>query len=645
MSSQLKPKMLFGTKLDQEIYEPWKQYYINYNQLKKLLKENVILQNSWNEDDEQKFVSALDENLEKVYNFQQTKYDELNNQINNLTNQLQNTSKLFELNAFLSKLDDILNNAQELDHFQRLNYTGFIKIVKKHDRLHPDFSVKPLLNVRLKNLPFHSEDYSPILYKISTIFQFLRENYDINQSLKNLSSFNDNDSSNFQSFKFWVHPDNLMEVKTTILRHLPVLIFNTPNQGEDFDNEDEDEDENEEDQNAQPNDPVINCIYFDNTNFDLYNSKLTKATNSSTLRLKWLGSLSNNLKISMEKKNFDQSSENFNINEKIVIKKKNINSLINNNLNFLNKKKTAEKDVEVFQEFGRFITDSNLQPVLRTVYKRTAFQIPGDDKVKITIDSNLLFIREDSFDQQRPIRDPTKWHRLDIDSNPNYEKFLRTGEYSKFPYSVMEIKIKKFSSKKKILWIEDLINSHLVKEIPNFSKFIHGISSLFLEDEHLDNIPFWYNELEQDIKIDPRQYFSNQETKVPKIQNDEENLNNFKKLINNQNNLNLRKSFSGSLLIGPEDLKGSNEQLKDKTRLVQGIDDDESDDEDEDEDEETSDDLGISPSMSLSNSIKNKLDIDSEDDEIELPPGVIKPESYIKNAGPLKDRTKGLVSQ
>ena len=53
-----------------------------------------------------------------------------------------------------------------------------------------------------------------------------------------------------------------------------------------------------------------------------------------------------------------------------------------------------------------FIKEYNLQPILRTTYNRTAFQIPGDDRIRIIIDSNLTFIREDSFDSQLPIRDP-----------------------------------------------------------------------------------------------------------------------------------------------------------------------------------------------------------------------------------------------
>lgn len=635
-NSSLKPKMLFGSKLSNEIYEPWKGYYLDYDYLKRLLKENVILQNSWNDKDEQEFVSHLDKNLEKVYSFQADKYEDLNNQLDDLQGVLQNPSSQFDLNNFMNSLDEILSLAQELDHFQRLNFTGFVKIVKKHDRLHPQYMVKPLLNVRLKNLPFHSEDYSPLLYKISALFQFLRENYNINESMSKLSSVHD-ETSDFQSFKFWIHPDNLMEVKTMILRHLPVLIFNSNGSGRGGDEEEEEDDYDEDEDEGETNDPIINSLYFDNPNFELYNSKLIKSNNSSTLRLKWLGNLKNHNKISLEKKCFDPNSEHFNIDEKLSIKPKNINSLLAHDLSFL-KKKADPSVVELYKRFNEFIEEYNLQPVLRTIYKRTAFQIPGEDKIRITIDSNVNFIREDSFDNQRPIRDPKEWHRLDIDSNANFEKYLRTGEYSKFPYSIMEIKVKKFSNqKRKIIWIEDLINSHLVKEIPNFSKFIHGVSSLFIEDDHLENIPFWFNELEQDIKIDPREYFDDSK-KIVK-QNHEENLSKFKAMVNDSNHLDLRKSFSGSKVFkdfDPDDSRDSIDQTKLQNDAIE--------EQSNEGDNEIPKDLDFNPQ--ISGTIQpnydnaNKLNVDSEDDEIELPPGVVKPENYLKNQGPLKIEPK-----
>ncbi|KAI5967672.1 VTC2 [Candida margitis] len=682
-------KMLFGTKLETEIYGPWKDFYINYNQLKKLLKEGVILKNNWTDKDEQNFVSALDENLEKVFTFQHNKFDELNDELDILQQQTE-VADTFDVDAFSKKLDHLLNEAQNLEHFQRLNYTGFIKIVKKHDRLHSNYSVKPLLNVRLKKLPFHSEDYSPLLYKIGTLFQFLRENYEVDQSLSKLSSFNDGAlSGEFQSFKFWVHPDNLMEVKTTILRHLPVLVYNSKKDG---DNDDDDDDDDEDEENGKDNrltqtDQTINCLYFDNEHFDLYNHKLTKLNNSSTLRIRWIGKLSDKPKITMERKEFDVNS-NFHVDDKIELRQKYINQFVINH--DVPKKFVKINDEATVQRLLKFIEENNLQPILRTTYKRTAFQIPGDDKIRIIIDSNLTFIREDSFDPILPIRDPHQWHRFDLDNSKRNQQFLRKGEYNKFPFSTMEIKIKKSSVKnfKKLQWINELINSsYLVKEIPNFSKFIHGVASLYLEDDKLDNIPMWFNELEGDINDDlPKLPTKVNNDGITQLSNDD-NLSKFKSMIlkNNASDFQPRSaSFSGSLLYkggsnnGDEItsvLETGGTAASDNSKIVP-VNEDEDEDEDEgnisptgkpsvgqkqqqtsnfttddqssdfDEDEDEDNGSGLAKANSFKKLIKfpqqfsKLIDVDSEDEEVVLPTGVVKPDQWIKNMGPIKIEPK-----
>lgn len=666
-------KMLFGSKLEQEIYPPWREYYIDYLRLKKLLKEGVILQNNWSDQDEQNFVSALDSDLEKVYTFQTNQYDELNEYLNDLQELTEKPTQTFDVQSFSEKLEHALNLTLELNHFQRLNYTGFIKIVKKHDRLHSKYSVKPMLNVRLKSLPFHSEDYSPLLFKISALFQFLRDNYEVDKSLSKLSSFNDEAADeDYKSFKFWVHPDNLMEVKATILRHLPVLVYNTKSSESIYDYDDVDDDDDDDVQFSK-NDPTINCLYFDNDNFDLYNSKLIKNPNAMTLRVKWLGHLYNKPPITLEKKRFEKSLETYDVDENLTLKEKYLDSFLAGTfdrekyLKKLQKRGESPEHLEKLEKnidsLSKCIKDNNIQPCLRTMYKRTAFQIPGDDKVRVVIDSDIYFIREDSFDTQRPIRNPQKWHRTDIDSRVNNPlSLLRKGEYTKFPYAELEIKIKnQKKTSRKLLWVDDLVHSHLVKEIPNFSKFIHGIASLFLEDDKLDNIPFWFNELESDLKVDPQQAYNDTREKLAKMQNDEDNFSKFRSMLAALGSTNISarsKSFSGSLLNGDDFSLGEQPRPSESgisgRSYINGIpvngeqeqeggtsggDLDQSSDESSDEDE-SSGKKNLSKLLKLPTTFSKLLDVDSEEEEVNLPAGVVKPTQYIKNAGPLKIEPK-----
>src|SRR5205823_5830263 len=64
-----------------------------------------------------------------------------------------------------AELDSITKDVNELERFSRVNFTGFLKAGKKHDRRRPPYKIRPLLQVRLSALPFNSEDYSPLLYR------------------------------------------------------------------------------------------------------------------------------------------------------------------------------------------------------------------------------------------------------------------------------------------------------------------------------------------------------------------------------------------------------------------------------------------------------------------------------------------------
>jgi hypothetical protein len=49
---------------------------------------------------------------------------------------------------------------------------------------------------------------------------------------------------------------------------------------------------------------------------------------------------------------------------------------------------------------------------MRTFYNRTAFQLPGDPRVRISLDTELTMVREDNWDGQTRAGD--NWRRTDI---------------------------------------------------------------------------------------------------------------------------------------------------------------------------------------------------------------------------------------
>ena len=532
--------MRFGATLRKSIYEPWRSSYIDYPKLKKLLREDEPEEDAqpWTEDDESRFVEELlNVQLEKVNTFQSDTYRQLRQRTTDCETKLQRLAgaedddeshpkkdaSRIEAQKALKELDGITAEITELEKYSRVNFTAFLKAAKKHDRRRGSkYRVRPLLQVRLAALPFNSEDYSPLLYEISTMYSFARQlTHGSSERSKSMSeSRTGNDK--FDSHKFWVHPDNLLEVKTYILRRLPILIYNPRGS------------KNAESRSA---DPTITSLYFDNPRFALYNEKVEKPANASSLRIKWFGQLTDRPEINFEKKTMLENGDSEEI--RVPVKEKYIQPFINGeyrlekNIDKLRDREGTEGNgvaalKRSVEEIQSFIKDNELAPILRANYTRTAFQIPGEDQVRISIDTDLAFIREDSLDQDRPCREADQWHRGDIDKLGLKYPFpeVRKGEVTTFPYALLEIKISKSASKKTTAWVQDLMSSHLVKSAPRFSKFTHGVAQLF--EDHVNSFPFWLSDMETtDIRQDPQDAFREEQERKAKQAADEQAVGSF----------------------------------------------------------------------------------------------------------------------
>jgi hypothetical protein len=317
----------------------------------------------------------------------------------------------------------------------------------------------------------------------------------------------------YTSHKFWVHPDNAIEVKTFVLRHLPVLVYNPQPSTE---------------TKSSGHDPTITSLYFDNEKFELYTDKVLKKKDATSLRLRWYGPLSKASEIFLERKTMHRAGDDAEgaAEERIALKEKYVNDFIEGNYSM---EKTIQKikdrktndEVEKYQSLvgglQRFIQDNDLQPVLRASYTRSAFQIPGDDRLRISLDMDLALIREDALDSDRPCRDSDNWHRRDIDDSGMEYPFsgLRKGEIVRFPYALLEIKVRDRERE----WVRELMASHLVHGAPRFSKFVHGVSVLF--EDYVNSFPFWLSDLEEDIRKDPRKVWEVEQARKKKQIEDE----------------------------------------------------------------------------------------------------------------------------
>lgn len=92
----------------------------------------------WTEENESKFVELLEKELDKVYNFQRVKLEETNHRIELESREVdvlcqKESPEDDEFTASEIELGHIIADVHDLAKFTRLNYTGFLKIIKKHD--------------------------------------------------------------------------------------------------------------------------------------------------------------------------------------------------------------------------------------------------------------------------------------------------------------------------------------------------------------------------------------------------------------------------------------------------------------------------------------------------------------------------------
>lgn len=161
--------------------------------------------------------------------------------------------------------------------------------------------------------------------------------------------------------------------------------------------------------------------------------------------------------------------------------------------------KKSGKEIADLEQLAREIQyrviSRKLVPVTRSFYNRTAFQLPGDARVRISLDTELTMTREDNLDGRD--RCGKNWRRMDIGIDYPFPQ-LPPPDVERFPYAVLEVKLQTQEGNDPPQWVRDLISSHLVEAVPKFSKFIHGTATLF--PARIKLLPFWMPQMDVDIR-------------------------------------------------------------------------------------------------------------------------------------------------
>lgn len=479
--------MKFGQELQKSIYEPWKSEYVAYDDIKYDMKERQQ-DHEWNDTDEHDFSTALRLEADKVDAFICRKQREIESRLayceRSLTQQSKDISPNVSQNLFDSTddtLTEILMDLNDLSKFTRYNYLAFQKLVKKHNK-YTTYNAQPLFVEIIRTKTLDRQRFDVALVKISTLHDLCRLHGEVRSG--NAAAGLDQNAFERATAKYWIHPDNVTELKAILLFHLPVLVFNA-------------------DKPIEAEDSAISSVYFDNPNFDLYNGRLQRDESAEAIRFRWYGPMNSN-SIFIERKTHHAPWLNgASVKDRFRLDATKVDAFVAGTYSAdqyaeeLRAKGTSEEIIKanyfIASGVQKSISEKKLEPVMRVFYNRTAFQIPGDQRLRVSLDTDLTFVREDGLQERRQ----GSWRRPDMGIDYPFLN-LNSAEVYKFPYAVLETKLQTHLGQEPPQWLTRLLESRLVYEVPRFSKFLQGAA--FFWNPRLPLLPWWLSQLEIDIR-------------------------------------------------------------------------------------------------------------------------------------------------
>ncbi|KAG8817136.1 vacuolar transporter chaperone [Serendipita sp. 399] len=508
--------MKFGRKISTSLYTEWKDHYLDYTRLKKYIKQGNR-RGTWSQETEQGFVELLEGELEKIQSFQASKVAELAERIHQAEREVKSLVEGYgdddgdendqehrahdrdvehgghgmddgsdddgesdghSLDALEDKWNDLeetvavlVADVHDLALYTKLNFTGFVKIVKKRTGL----SLKAtFIRDYLEKRPFYKYNWDALIVKLSHLYDLVRTR---GHPVQGDSAAGGNQSAFVrQTTKYWVHPDNLVHLKLQILRHLPVLVFN-PNK------------------EFELSDSAITSIYFDNEDLELYLGRIEKTEGAEAIRMRWYGDMGVKTIFVERKTHREDWTGEKSVKARFPIKEDKVNAFIRGEYTmdaefealFEKGKKTRQEVdsmIQLANEVQYAILTRKLQPVMRTFYNRTAFQLPGDARVRISLDTELSMIREDNWDNKT--RSGSNWRRTDTGIDHPFDQ-LPGEDKELFPYGVLEVKLQTQLGQEPPLWVRELVSSHLVEMDIDIRKPDTGNVTIDRPASHMSN--------------------------------------------------------------------------------------------------------------------------------------------------------------
>jgi SPX domain protein involved in polyphosphate accumulation len=447
--------MKYGKCLRKEQIPQFQRYYLDYKMLKRQLKglttADENLENASNQ-----FMKAVHGELEKVNRFSTDKVSELRNTLLKSSETLfgRSVETLSVLSDLEERADEFGNDLVNVETFVMQNFTGFVKIMKKHDKKTGKMQ-SPWFLARLVREPFYKVHLDDVLIALSDMYSRIRALRSDSGSTAG-TEWVAPDSFVRKTTKYWVRCEHVLLVKKIIVKHLPLLIYGRKEPGRPLSHSFAKPKEGHKKVISDSN--LISSVYFDTDDLELYHQRLERADGATAIRFRWYGAHGHHDKeIFIERKIHHESwSNEQSVKERFGLFQRHCEDFIAGKIPRLPEElmidprtkqpkpeEALQKANELFGEVQGNIITMGLQPSIRTCYSRSAFQLPYSNKVRISLDTNIRMLNECLPKKEghwcRGINDP-----------------LMECDVHNFPYAVLEMKLGDADAGPPE-WINDLI--------------------------------------------------------------------------------------------------------------------------------------------------------------------------------------------
>eukprot|EP00937_MAST-01D_sp_MAST-1D-sp2_P003298 g3298.t1 len=501
----------------------WRVYYLDYEELKSVidqtdeLDDNLLNALSTGVSETKpvkpgdreasasvRFLRMLDREFAKINGFVKSKIAGLEISVGTLLRHAQSRAlHAGELTATMQReATAIGREIVQLDRFIAQNKQAFRKIVKKFDKVTEERASR-WLAARVEEEFFCKQSLEPFVVTLSDVWTALRKReVDRAQDAaggrgagagagagEGAGAWEPPSDFQRQTAKYWVKPEDIMQLVTTVLPHLPILIMGRKPKLDESNILTDDLVAN------VPLSGSISSLYLDSADMNLYHTRLRRDEGARLYRLRWYGlNPTETSEIFAERKTHHEKWVGAkSTKERLALDHDAVASLMRGECDIEQqcrvrtargqlKEAAAMKAVELGREFQAAVVEQKLRPAVRSVYRRCAFQLTSSNALRITLDTNLQLVKEGpTTNAGSNGNTPGAWCR-------SLSERIAPADLINFPHAVLEIKLQAEAP----AWVDELIASGIVVPAPKFSKFLTGCAALHRDKMRV--LPEWFDD-------------------------------------------------------------------------------------------------------------------------------------------------------